>query len=205
MNADKVKQEIPAVELLGSPELREAVVRTWVAALERGGHESIADAPQSWTVPGRDLLAHVNEVVEIALVLIDISQSRFGLAPDRDVALAAVILHDVDKAFIQRRDASGKVSYLNGYTVRQHGPLGADLAVACGVPADIADLVRWHAPFGYDGHLPGTVEGTLVHYSDLLAADLAAVQYGSAPLHVLSLMIKRSHPLLHDLSALDEY
>jgi putative nucleotidyltransferase with HDIG domain len=134
--------------------------------------------------------------------LLELAESTFHLSPDQDTALAAAILHDVDKAFIQRLMPSGAIEYVDGYTIRDHGPAGAQLALECGVPENVAALIRTHAPFNYDGHLPGTVEGTVVHYA---AADLAAVQAGAVPIHARSWILKKDHPLLRGVEAIGAY
>jgi putative nucleotidyltransferase with HDIG domain len=205
MRSDQLRREITAVDMVADTALREAVTRTWLAALDRGGYRSLAEVPQSAAVPERSLLNHVNEVNALAVDLLRMAETTFHLTPDRDTTIAAAILHDVDKAFIQRLMPSGVVEYVDGYTVRDHGRVGAALALACGVSENVAELIRTHAPFNYDGHLPGTVEGTVVHYADLAAADLAAVQAGAVPIHARSLILKKDHPLLRNAEVIDAY
>jgi putative nucleotidyltransferase with HDIG domain len=147
---------------------------------------------QSPNAPGRSLLLHVNEVDDLAIEFIRYARVRFGLYPDHDVTLAAAILHDVDKVLIYERRADGEVSYRAPYSSADHGPKGAEIALSCGVPEDIAGLVRDHSPFNHAGHLPGTIEGTIVHYADLTAADLAAVQQGRPPIHARTLIVKQA-------------
>jgi putative nucleotidyltransferase with HDIG domain len=205
MSTDQLRSEVPAIDKVVDPGLREAVAQTWRAALAKGGYRSVAEVPQSAAFPGRCLLDHVNEVNALAVQLLDLAEASFGLAPDRDVTLAGAILHDVDKSFVQRLQPSGAIEYVDGYTIRDHGPAGAKLAVECGVPENVAELVRTHAPFNYEGHLPGTIEGTVVHYADLTAADFAAVQAGAAPIHARSVILKRDHPILRDAEVIDAY
>jgi putative nucleotidyltransferase with HDIG domain len=205
MTARTLRGEVPALDTIADPSLQEAVTGTWLAALEAGGYRSIGEVPQSAAFPGRSLLDHVNEVNALAAHLLDLAEVTFGLSPDRDTALAGAILHDVDKAFIQRLQPSGAIEYVDGHTIDDHGPAGAELALRCGVPDPVASLVRDHAPFNYAGHLPPTVEGTIVHYADLAAADLAAVQAGAVPIHARSVILKRDHPLLRGIEAIDAH
>lgn len=205
MGADELRREIPAIDSIADPSLRDAVTQTWLAALFQGGYRCVADVPQSAAFPGRCLLDHVNEVNALATHLLDLAEATFALSPDRDTTIAGAILHDVDKAFIQRPQPSGAIEYVDGYTIRDHGPAGARLALECGVPETVAELVRTHAPFNYDGHLPATIEGTVVHYADLAAADLAAVQAGAVPIHARSVILKRDHPLLRDAEVIDAF
>lgn len=205
MSAHTLRREVPAIEEIADSALQESVTDTWLAALNAGGYRSLAEVSQSAAFPGRSLMDHVNEVNALAVHLLGLAEVTFGLAPDRDIALAGAILHDVDKAFIQRLQPSGVIEYVDGHTIDDHGPAGAELALRCGVPEAVAGLVRDHAPFNYAGHLPATVEGTVVHYADLAAADLAAVQAGAVPIHARSVILKRDHPLLSGIETIDAH
>ena len=192
-----VADEIPAIKELDSEALRAAVVATWNAAMAASPYESLADVPQSplpLMIP-RPLLLHVNEVNDLALHLIDLAVARFDLAFDRDAALATAILHDVDKPMIYRKGSGPGLDYAPGTKLSDHGAIGADLAARHGVPAPIVEMIRVHSPFASDG-LPGTPEGTIVHYADFVANDLACLQFGADPIHS-SFDLTPRHP--HDL------
>ena len=132
-------------------------------------------------MPARPLLHHVNEVNQRALDLIAVARDEYGLQFDADVALATAILHDVDKPMIYRFD--GKIfSYAEGRSLRDHGALGAELCLEHGIPLAIAEMVRHHSAFASQG-LPGTVEGTIVHYADWVSNDFAAILMGVETIH----------------------
>jgi putative nucleotidyltransferase with HDIG domain len=174
-------QAIPATRRLGSEALRQAVLQTWAASLARSPYENLATSPQAPHMPARPLLRHVNEVNARALDLIDVAQREYGLKLDADVALATAILHDVDKPMIYRYDGVS-FSYAEGRTLRDHGALGAELCVEHGIPLEIAEMVRHHSAFASQG-LPGTVEGTIVHYADWVSNDFAAILMGVETIH----------------------
>jgi putative nucleotidyltransferase with HDIG domain len=179
-----VVAEIPAIKELDSESLRAAVVATWTAAMDGSPYASLADVPQSplpLMIP-RPLLLHVNEVNDLALHFLDLAVARFGLPVDRDAALATAILHDVDKPLIYRRGDGPGLDYAPGTQLKDHGAIGAALAAEHGVPAPIVEMIRVHSPFASDG-LPGTPEGTIVHYADFVANDLACLQFGADPIH----------------------
>lgn len=202
---DSVTNDVAGLDRISDPELRNAVVSTWSSALRRGGHQRISDVPQSKGIPDRGLREHINEVTRLALIILDVAETQYGINANRDVVVAAAILHDVDKSFIQGWVGGGMVDYLPPYGIDDHGSAGAQLAIDEGIPPEVAALVRDHAPFNYAGHLPGTVEGTIIHYADLLAADLAAIQYGATPIHARSVILKRDHPLIAGTPTLDAY
>ena len=172
---------MPAVQRLESEALRKAVLKTWAASLERSPYENLAKSPQAPHMPARPLLLHVNEVNARALDLIDVARREYALQFDADVALATAILHDVDKPMIYRYDGK-RFTYAEGRTLKDHGALGAELALEHGIPLEIAEMVRHHSAFASQG-LPGTVEGTIVHYADWVSNDFAAILMGVETIH----------------------
>jgi putative nucleotidyltransferase with HDIG domain len=184
-----VRAQIPAIEELADERLRTATAEAWAEALRLSPFTSLDEVPQSPLMVDRSLLAHVNEVDDICLHLINTASAGYRLQVDRDVALATAILHDVDKPILYRR-VDGGFAMAEGRALTDHGPTGADLLVRCGVPQAIADLVRVHSPFASDG-LPATPEGTIVHYADMLSNDLACLQWGAAPIHTSTRLVHR--------------
>ena len=174
-------EAIPASARLESEALRKAVLRTWAASLSRSPYANLSVSPQAPHMPARPLLSHVNEVNARALDLIDIARREYGLRVDSDVALATAILHDVDKPMIYRYDGDS-FRYAEGRSLRDHGALGAELCVEHGIPLEIAEMVRHHSAFASKG-LPGTVEGTIVHYADWVSNDFAAILMGVETIH----------------------
>jgi putative nucleotidyltransferase with HDIG domain len=190
IDLEKLAAEIPATARLASPALRAAVLRTWAAALARSPYVSLASVPQAPHIPARGLLHHVNEVNERALELLRAAEREYALKPDRDVTLATAILHDVDKPLLYRWDGA-EFAYAPGRRLQDHGAVGAQLCLDCGVPPEIAELVRVHSAFASEG-LPGTVEGTIVHYADLVSTDLAAVAMGSWTIHASMRLVPKT-------------
>ncbi len=178
---DALREAMPAVGRLASPALQAAVLRTWAASLERSPYDDLARSPQAPHMPARPLLHHVNEVNSRALDLIDVARREYRLEFDSDVALATAILHDVDKPMIYRFDGR-TFGYAEGRSLRDHGALGAELCLEHGIPLEIAEMVRHHSAFASQG-LPGTVEGTIVHYADWVSNDFAAILMGVETIH----------------------
>jgi 7,8-dihydroneopterin 2',3'-cyclic phosphate phosphodiesterase len=181
--------QIPAIEELTDDNLRMAVLRTWEASMAASPFDRIEQVPQSPLIADRGLLDHVNEVNERTINVTALARERFSIEVDGDLVLATAILHDVDKPLIFRH-TGGHIGVADGTKPSDHGALGADLALAHGVPKAVADLVRVHSPFVSTG-LPGTIEGTIVHYADLLANDLACLQAGVLPSHATHRLVRR--------------
>jgi putative nucleotidyltransferase with HDIG domain len=188
-----VREVVPAIARLEDEQLQEAVAATWAASLAASPFATLADVPQSPVMVDRPLLAHINEVNDLADVLMALSIGHYGLAIDHDVTLATAILHDVDKPLIFRRDGGGAFGTAPGTSLGDHGAIGARLALANGVPEAIAELVRRHSSFASEG-LPGTAEGTIIHYADIGSNDLACVQVGAAPVHSSVRLVPKAAP-----------
>jgi putative nucleotidyltransferase with HDIG domain len=181
---------IPAIGQLSDELLRRAVTSCWAEALRLSPYESLDQVPQSPVMLDRSLLDHVNEVNGLCLTLLDVASLTFALTPDRDVTLATAILHDLDKPLLFRRSESGAFACAEGRQMTEHGAIGADLAASLGVPDAIVALVRRHSPFASEG-LPAIPEGTIVHYADFVANDLACLQVGATPIHASVRMVPR--------------
>ena len=47
MRSDELTDAVTAIDMVADNELRDAVTRTWLVALDRGGYRSLAEVPQS--------------------------------------------------------------------------------------------------------------------------------------------------------------
>jgi putative nucleotidyltransferase with HDIG domain len=185
-----LRDDLPAIAALESTALREAVLCTWAASLSRSPYPSLAESPQAPHMPGRELLKHVNEVNQRALDLLAVATQEYGLTPDNDVTLATAILHDVDKPMIYRWDGHD-FTYAEGRSLRDHGAVGAELCIEHGVPLEVAEMVRHHSAFASEG-LPGTIEGTIVHYADFISNDFAAILSGVETIHASTRLVPKA-------------
>ena len=186
---NELAEQIPAIERLHDETLRTAVLQTWEASMKASPFDHLDQVPQSPVMADRGLLRHVNEVNERALDMIELAREHYTLQFDEDVALATAILHDVDKPLIFRFDGTA-FGAAPGTKLTDHGSIGADLALAHGVPHSIADLVRVHSPFASTG-LPGTIEGTIVHYADFVSNDFACLQWGAETIHASNHLVRK--------------
>jgi len=184
-----IRNLIPAIAEIRDDSLRDAVANSWQAVLRQSPWGSLDDVPQSPVIPDRSLLKHVNEVNDRAIYLHATAVETFGLVVDRDCAIATAILQDLDKPLLYRYDGV-TFSYGDGYTGKDHGAIGAAIAREHGVPDRVTELVRVHSPFASVG-LPGTPEGTIVHYADYIANDFASLLMGVEPVHSAMRMVPK--------------
>ena len=95
----QVRSAFPELEEIASDDLREAVVDAWVLGLERGGWRDVHDIPYAWNIHEVDNVEHVRGTTKIALEAATIQEEFHGAEPDRDVLVAACLLHDVGKCY----------------------------------------------------------------------------------------------------------
>lgn len=106
---EAIRRAFPGIDGIERTDLREGVARVWTRALRDGNFETPDDIPFSAELPDCSLPTHVNWVLGAALGLADLLETRAGPAIDRDLLIAAVLLHDVGKAFEYERKGSQPV------------------------------------------------------------------------------------------------
>ena len=157
---------------IADPDLRAKVVATWDAAVASSPCRDRLDrVPFDLRAPGEPLLDHVCRVVEAAVALAPIAEAALGTPLDRDLLVAACLLHDVDKVLVVE-PADDRTFRLSAVGRRLgHGVSGAMLCREHGLPEDVVHLVLTHT---VTSTLPAEPpEGIVLHYADLLAADAA--------------------------------
>jgi putative nucleotidyltransferase with HDIG domain len=157
---------------IGDADLRAMVAATWDAALESSPcRDHIDDVPFDLRAVGEPLLDHVCRVVEAALALTPVAEAALGAPLDRDLLLAACLLHDVDKVLVFEPDGDGGFRLSAAGRRIGHGVAGAMLCREQGLPEDVVHLVLTHTVTS--ALPPEPPEGIVLHYADLLAADVA--------------------------------
>jgi putative nucleotidyltransferase with HDIG domain len=157
---------------ISDDDLRARVVATWVRAMRVSGTADLASgipplkklAKRAEVKPGLGL-EHVRAVTRFAIAIADAQPQAHGLRPDRDVVVAAALLHDVGKLLEQ---ASPDRHPLAGTMIR-HAVSGVHLAMLEDVPAAVMHAIAYHASEGH--RVPRSLECHIVHVADELAVD----------------------------------
>ena len=172
-------ERLPELELLPS-KLRDAALVAWNSSVLSSSHADYDGLPFSQAVPAYSLLQHVQEVTQCGLLLSEFAQRRWGTTVDPDVLLSVLLLHDVDKPLLY--EISGSSARLSaGAGAVPHGVLGAMLLRELGFCDAVVAIVATHAvysPFHSD-----QVEGWILHYADLFAADHVMRANGLTPFY----------------------
>jgi 7,8-dihydroneopterin 2',3'-cyclic phosphate phosphodiesterase len=172
-----VMDTFPRLREIADPGLREKVCRAWLAAWQASGYAHLEDASQ-WE-PAREALgisnvAHTNGVVECALALAEALRQSQALDVDRDVLIAAAVLHDLDKIRLFHA-ADGRPTEL-GRRIG-HVLTGVHLALAADLPVAVAHAIAAHSPT-YSTVAPQTPEAVILKHADKVFTDLWILQRG---------------------------
>jgi putative nucleotidyltransferase with HDIG domain len=175
----EIRGALPEIERLPAA-LAEPTLVAWATAWQSSPYASFAEIPMAIPAPRYGLCRHTRDVAGAGLALVEVAEERLGRPADRDVLLAALLLHDVDSPLIYERAGDG-LAYSDRGRMLQHGVLGAMLLREAGAPDEVVSLVATHAmdsPFHRD-----TPEGWILYYADLFAADHALMTDGSVPVY----------------------
>jgi putative nucleotidyltransferase with HDIG domain len=165
----EVLRAMPRLAELGAP-VREQAISAWVSAWLASSHASLEEMPYSLQASDYRLLDHTNEVADTGILLADYAYERWGVRLDQDILLAALLLHDIDKALLYTR-ANGAVVADPARAGLPHGVLGAMLLREAGLPDEVVTLVGTHATTS-PVKTPDP-EAWVLHYADLFACDHA--------------------------------
>lgn len=94
---------------------------------------------------------------------------------NRDLLVAAVLLHDFGKAF-EYRESGKRIVKSNIGEKFMHGFWGTHIALEEGASQELAHLITTHS-FDSPPHSQ-LIEGIILHYADLAHADLLRFQKG---------------------------
>lgn len=157
--------------------LRQGVVKAWVAACEQGGYTSVEQLEKMpFTLltdcRGLSFIEHTIAVTEGALGLLRAQQQSYKTMPyevNEDRLIAGALLHDVGKLVeIQRNEDGTYKKSRNGHCMR-HPISGTVIAAQAGLPEEVLNVIACHAKEGESR--PQVLETVLVHLADFATFD----------------------------------
>ncbi len=171
---EAVRKLWPELEWIGSDELREATLRTWIEAFEASPLEpdDLSEIPFTLLVPDcpATFMEHKRCVVHIARRSAEAMEEFLGraLPIDLDVVIAGAILADVGKLLEYERVDGKAVQSERGKALR-HPFTGVHLAMACGVPDEVCHIIATHAAEG--DLVRRSTEAFIVHHADFMSYE----------------------------------
>lgn len=168
--AEHVIEAFPTIESIEDRSLREGVMTAWMTAMAENDVDDLYGVPwyppiqADLDLPDETLVPHVNEVVEAATGLANTFAGRAGLDLDRDVLLAAAIVHDVSKLYeFDGRDPTATGELLG------HPHYGIHVTAAAGLPVEVQHALAAHSP--NTAVAPATIEAEILLRADQVAAS----------------------------------
>ncbi len=174
-SGQQILDAYPEIREITDPDLRERVVRAWLAAWEQSRFERFGDAPFTPEGAAHSLVEHTRLVVSICKELAAALERIDGVRVDRDTLLAGALLIDTGKMVEFEPVPSG---YRRSALDEQfpHPFLSAKLAQEAGLPPEVVHIVLTHSPRALS--LPRSLEGKIVKYADIAAADVVRAALG---------------------------
>jgi len=177
MNAlrEGVRKSLPELERISDKELREKVVEAWALALSETEFRTLEDVPGEgnpgdWIMKRGTQADHIRVVARMAVALADQIEAVFGpIGVNRDILLAAGLVHDVGKPFEMspRNQARWKANPAAvGYPSLRHPAYGAHIALTVGLPEAVVHCAGCHSLPAEGQFVTAGLENMLVQYSD---------------------------------------
>lgn len=192
-----VRRELPEVEEISDPELRDKVVEAWALSLARSSFKAIADIEPSAN-PGQNTLKkgvqtdHIRGVTRLALKLADEMKALFpDLQVDRDILIAGALCHDVGKPFEfdpRNRAKWDADPHAAGRPAIRHPAYGVYICLTVGLPEEVAHCAAAHS--GEGELLTRSLENTILHHADYAFWAVALAGDLLVPESVLALKVR---------------
>ncbi|WP_088335563.1 MULTISPECIES: 3'-5' exoribonuclease YhaM family protein [unclassified Methanopyrus] len=170
----KLKELVESIEDEGLRELVMKVLEEGFAHEEVPDPEPVEEVPasrrQHHSYPG-GLLEHTVATTKLALAMAEVFEEIYGVEVDRDLVIAAAILHDLGKATsYEQREERYKISDFGRRL--DHLTLIAAELYARGAPVELIHAVAAHHGRG-SPIPPNTPEALIVHLADRSDAEFA--------------------------------
>ncbi|MEA3355899.1 MAG: HD domain-containing protein [Candidatus Bipolaricaulota bacterium] len=164
---------LPEIGLIGDEGLREKVLSTWEAALDRGGWKPTDIERMPFTLAKKvdiNFAQHIRSVTKICLAVANtfaaVYQGKLNL--DQDTLLAGALLHDVGK-LLEMEEKDGVFEKSAAGKLVRHPFSGVALADAHGIPAAVQHIIGTHSKEG--DPYPRTPEAVVLHLADFMNFD----------------------------------
>lgn len=169
----KVREELPEVEEISSPELRNKVVEAWATSLGGSSFGAISEIrpsgnPNTPPLKTGTQTDHIRGVTRLAMAIADEMTTMFpDLSINRDVLIAGALCHDVGKPweFDPKNQArwKGKPRAAGFLSIRLPA-YGVHICLSVGLPEEVAHMAGAHS--GEGELVVRSLENTVVHHAD---------------------------------------
>lgn len=178
IDAQGIRAMLPEIEQIEDPALRGAIVDIWLEVAAEMTWDRFEDIPKNLkSEMYRPLIPHIRGVTQMALRLAETAKELHGTPYDRDLLVAACLLHDASKPLECEHDPEGAPTGGPAKAARasaigrniQHAVYSAHMVLQKGLPLELANLVITHT---HSSGIRGkTWEAALLFYADFADTD----------------------------------
>jgi putative nucleotidyltransferase with HDIG domain len=170
-----VRRSLPELNKISDTDLRDKVVEAWALALSQTEFRTIEDVPGEgnpgdWVMQKGTQADHIRVVARMAVALADQIEAVFGpIGVNRDILLAAGLVHDVGKPFEmspRNQERWRKNPAAAGYPSLRHPAYGAHIALTVGLPEAVVHCAGCHSLPSEGQFVMAGLENMLVQYAD---------------------------------------
>ena len=184
LDVSQLAEIFPEADQIGDGRLREGVLGIWQdVAAEMTWSDLRAIPKNNTTEKHRSLVDHVRGVTQMALGICEVAERLHGRTYDRDLLIAACLLHDASKPV--ESEPSGREAPAPGIESGRASVLGKSLPHAVyathkilerGLSLELANLVATHT---HSINVRGrTWEAAALFYADFADSDVARSMAG---------------------------
>ena len=178
LDYEGVKRVFPELDEIKDDHLRNTVAEIWIETAAEMPWSDLGEIPKnSKGEAGRNLMAHIRGVTQMALQICEIAKTLHNTPYDRDIMVAACLLHDVSKIVEYEPDPDQPGDNKMPRPARssrigkniQHGVYAAHKILAKGLSPELAHLVITHT---HASNKRGrTWEAAALFYADFADSD----------------------------------
>ena len=169
----KVRKELPEIEKIADPQLREKVVEAWATALDGSSFGAISEIrpsgnPNTPPLTEGTQADHLRGVARLAMRMADEMTAMFpGLKVDRDILIAGALCHDLGKPWEfdpENQTRWEKSPRASGWPSIRHPGYGVHVCLTVGLPEEVAHIAGGHS--GEGELVIRSLENTIVNHAD---------------------------------------
>ncbi len=179
MDSGEILAVIPEFALIGDEELREKSLGAWANELEKYGVSAseLEQMPFTTLIENNpiSLATHMKSLAKQCAACADLMTEDYAgaIEVNRDVLIAAVLLHDIGKIGGMAK-VGGKFTETRRELLLHHSLSGVGILMAAGVPDEVIHAVALHSKDG-EGRR-ATAEAVLLHHIDFMNYEPLALR-----------------------------
>jgi len=181
-----IKKLLPEISEIKDPKLRQGVIDIWRDIAAATLWKRFEDIPKNLKAENyRPLISHIRGVTQMAVSLAEIAEKYQDRSYDRDLLIAACLLHDVSKIVECEPDPKGSQTRGSVLPAQKseigknlpHGAYASHMVLAKELPVKLAHLITTHT---HACNIRGVGwEASLLFYADFADTDAGIIPTGA--------------------------